>query len=134
MRDLTEHRARVIIIDDELFKARDIEETLKRILNNPMIVRETNRADGLLAIRNANKAGTPFDIIITDNYMPLCNDDKQLEPCGTGIVLEIERLGIDCKKIICSSGTVDDVDADYSVVRYNSSVLLDDKLKSVLRL
>ncbi len=93
MKDFRTHRVRVIIIDDELFISKDIEETLKRVLNNPIIDKEKTRNDGLRAIRNANLDGTPYDIVITDNYMPLSNDDKQLQPFGTDIIMEIERLG-----------------------------------------
>lgn len=125
---------KVLIIEDEEFKFRDIKETLNRVLDDAVINRESTRNDGLLAVINASKSGEPYDIVITDNYMPLCSDSRQLEAFGTDIVKEIERRGINCKKVICSSGTVDDINADYSVVRYNQSVMLDDKFKSALKL
>lgn len=132
--DLTKQGVRVLIIDDEPFKTRDIEETLKRILNKPVIDTRTARNPGLIAIIEADKADNKYDLVISDNYMPLYDDSYELEPYGTDIMLEIERQGIDCIKLICSSGTVDDVDADYKVVRYSSSVLMDNVFKNALGL
>lgn len=132
--DLTKQGVRVLLIDDEPFKTRDIEEALKRILNKPVIDIRTARNPGLIAIIDADKSGNKYDLVISDNYMPLYDDSYELKPYGTDIMLEIERQGIDCIKLICSSGTVDDVDADYKVVRYNSSVLMDNVFKNALGL
>lgn len=132
--NLMRQGVRVLIIDDEPFKTRDIEETLKRILNNPVIDVRTARNPGLIAVIEANKAGNKYDLVISDNYMPIYEDSHELEPHGTDIILEIERRDIECIKIICSSGTVDKVDANYKVVRYNSSVLMDNVFKDALGL
>lgn len=132
--DLTKQGIRVLIIDDEPFKAKDIEEALKRILNKPVIDTRTARNPGLIAIIEADKSGNKYDLVISDNYMPLYDNSYELEPYGTDIMLEIERRGIDCIKLICSSGTVADVDADYKVVRYNSSVSMDNVFKNALGL
>lgn len=125
---------RILIIEDERSKFRDLEFTLNRILHKPLIDRKETAVSGLRAIKDARDANEDYDVIITDNYMPLCNNSK-IEPHAEYILEELERLGVTSKIIVCSSGEVEDcedIGIDYEFVLYNPSVVLDDKLRDII--
>lgn len=126
-------RLKVLVIDDEELKARNIIKALKEVLGDIEVDRKKNRNDGLYAIKTHHDSHDEYDIIITDNYMPLRKDTKTIEPFATDIVYQAEMIGATGVKIICTSGLIGVCEADYYVVTYDSSAALDNKFRSILR-
>lgn len=123
---------RVLVIEDSDFKFRDIEESLKRITNNEVsIERRTACNSGLLFLKETYDSGAKFDLVITDNMMPIYEDSSGLEACANRVYEEVHRRKYKTKLVVCSSEVMDDIDCD-DFLLYNSSVLLDDSLLSII--
>lgn len=123
---------RVLVIEDYDFKFRDIEETLKRITNNEVIVeRRTTCNAGLLFLKETYDSGSKFDLVITDNMMPIYADSRELKPCANRVCREVHRRKYETKLVVCSSEVMTDVDCD-DFFLYNPSVLLDYDLLSII--
>ena len=123
---------KVLVIEDYDFKFRDIEESLKRVTNNEVIIeRKTACNSGLLFLKETYAAGSKFDLVITDNMMPIYSDSMELKLCANRVYREVHRRKYETKLVVCSSEVTDDVDCD-NFLLYNPPVLLDDSLLSII--
>lgn len=123
---------RVLVIEDYDSKFRDIEESLKRVTNNEVsIERRIACNSGLLFLKETYDAGSKFDLVITDNMMPIYTDSRELKPCANRVCREVHRRKYETKLVVCSSEVMDDVNCD-DFLLYNPSVLLDDSLLSII--
>ena len=124
---------RVLVIEDSDFKFKDIEESLKRITNNEVSVeRRTACNAGLIFLKETYDSGSKFDLVITDNMMPIYEDSSELKPCANRVYEEVHRRKYKTKLVVCSSEVMNDIDCD-DFLLYNSSVLLDDDLFDIIR-
>ena len=123
---------RVLVIEDYDFKFRDIEESLKRVTNNEVsIERRTACNSGLLFLKETYDAGSKFDLVITDNMMPIYTDSMELKPCANRVYREVHRRKYETKLVVCSSEVINDLNCD-GFLLYNPSVLLDDSLLNII--
>ena len=123
---------RVLVIEDYDSKFRDIEESLKRVTNNEVIIeRRTACNSGLLFLKETYDAGSKFDLVITDNMMPIYTDSRELKPCANRVCREVHRRKYETKLVVCSSEVMNDVNCD-DFLLYSPSVLLDDSLLSII--
>ena len=123
---------KVLVIEDYDFKFRDIEESLKRITNNEVSVERRNACNaGLIYLKETYDSGFKFDLVITDNMMPIYTDSMELKPCANRVCREVHRRKYETKLVVCSSEVTDDVDCD-NFLLYNPPVLLDDSLLSII--
>lgn len=123
---------RVLVIEDYDSKFRDIEESLKRVTNNEVIIeRRTACNAGLLFLKETYDAGSKFDLVITDNMMPIYTDSRELKPCANRVCREVHRRKYETKLVVCSSEVMDGVNCD-DFLLYNPSVLIDDSLLSII--
>lgn len=127
---------KILIIEDSEYKYNDIKDTLNRVLDAPTINWEKSRNSGLVSIMKHNckdNTSEPYDMVICDNYMPIYDDEIDMEPSASDIVREIrkrfklENLPI----VICSSAEVEECDCNYKI-KYNSSVSMDETFKTIL--
>lgn len=123
---------RVLVIEDSDFKFKDIEESLKRVTNNEVIIeRRTACNSGLLFLKETYDSGSKFDLVITDNMMPIYENSRELEACANRVCREVHWRKYETKLVVCSSEVMDDIDCD-DFLLYNSSVLLDDDLFDII--
>lgn len=124
---------RVLVIEDYDFKFRAIEESLKRITNNEVIIeRRTACNSGLIYLKETYDSGSKFDLVITDNMMPIHTDSRELEPCANRVCREVHRRKYDTKLVVCSSEVMGGVNCD-GFLLYDPSVLLDNDLSDIIR-
>ena len=124
---------RVLVIEDSDFKFRDIEESLKRITSNEVSVERRIACNiGLIFLKETYDSGFKFDLVITDNMMPIYTDSRELKPCANRVCREVHRRKYGTRLIVCSSEDMDDIDCD-GFLLYNPSVLLDDDLSDIIR-
>ena len=127
----------ILIIEDNKSKYKNLEDTLNRVVDNPSITWKQSRNSGLIAIREHNFINdnelSPFDLVICDNYLPIYDDDWEVEPFGQDIVEEVrERFELTNLPIVmCSSEDVGEFDYNYKI-RYNSSVIMDEIFKTII--
>lgn len=124
---------RVLIIEDNENKYKDIKESLDRVCS-PWITWCKSRNYGLATFIKCNEKGLfePYDLVITDNIMPLYDDDSELEPFASDIVDEIRRRGFeDIPIIVCSSGEVEECDYNY-FINYDPSISLDETFEIII--
>lgn len=124
---------KVLIIDDSEYKYTQIKDSLDR-LGGPWITWEKSRNSGLVSVlkHNVQKKFDPFDLIITDNILPIYDGEKELEPFAKDIVNEIRRMGLeDLPIVVCSSDDIEECDCNY-IIKYNVNVSLDGILQVIL--
>lgn len=132
----------ILVIEDNELKFKQIEDSLNRILDCPNIVCMKSRNSGLvsLLIRNVKGKLEPYDLVITDNYLPLDEIDdndmfeceEEVLPFAKDIVDEIRRMGLENLPIVvCSSDDIEECDFNYRI-KYNSSVSLDKIFQVIL--
>lgn len=125
---------RILIIEDNEYKYRDIKNTLVRCLEAPEIDWEKSRNGGLLLIKEHNyRNHDPYDMVICDNYMPIYDDENNIKPLGLDIVREI-RERFELKNLIivmCSSEEVEESDYNYKI-RYDQFVSMDEIFKEII--
>ena len=127
----------ILIIEDNKSKYKNLEDTLNRVVDNTSITWEQSRNSGLIAIREHNFINdnelSPFDLVICDNYLPIYDDDWEVEPFGQDIVEEVrERFELtDLPIVMCSSEDVGEFDYNYKI-RYDSSVIMDEIFKTII--
>lgn len=124
---------RVLIIDDSEYKYTQIKDSLDRLVS-PWITWCRSRDTGLASIirHNLKQDFEPFDLIITDNILPIYDNEKDLKPYAKNIVDEIRRRGLeDLPIIVCSSDDIEECDYNYRI-KYNASVSLDGIFQTIL--
>lgn len=131
----------ILVIEDNEYKFKQIEESLKRILKNPDITCMDSMSAGLVSFRvkNVRTNSKPYHLVITDNYLPIDsideNDmferDADVVPCASSIVSEIRRQGFrNIPIIVCSSEEVEECDYNY-FIKYDSSVSLNESFRTI---
>ena len=121
---------KILIIDDDEYKYKNIFNSLNRILDTPDIKRAKSRNGGLFAIYVSEKNNNPFEFIVCDNYMPLNDDEYKIEPFAEDIINEIRRITTNKIICTCSSGDVEKWDYNY-FIKYNPSILMDEQFKMI---
>jgi len=118
---------RILIIDDDDIKYNVIAKALTKIYPDVELFRETARNSGILAVKEAKADNKIFDVIITDNYMPIYEDSHELKPCANRIVSSIRRiLDSDIPICVCSSEEVEDCEDEY-FIQFDISTDMDSK-------
>lgn len=93
---------RVLVIEDYDFKFRDIEESLKRITNNEVSIERRNACNaGLIFLKETYDSGSKFDLVITDNMMPIYVDSRELKACANRVCREVHRRKYETKLVVC---------------------------------
>lgn len=115
---------KILIIDDDKYKSNSIKRDLEKLLDSPVIEVQRARNPGLCAIMDANKRhkSEPFDLVIVDNYMPLFEDEYDIEPYAKDILRELDRLEIDVPAIVCSSESLGNDWIPRFIICYDISV------------
>lgn len=127
----------ILIIEDNKSKYKNLEDTLNRVVDNPSIIWEKSRNNGLVAIKEHNFINdnelVPFDMVICDNYLPVYDDKYETKPFGKYIVTRIRKVLnlTDLPIVMCSSEDVGEFDYNYKI-RYDSSVIMDEIFKTII--
>lgn len=127
----------ILIIEDNKSKYKNLEDTLNRVVDNPSIIWEQSRNNGLVAIKEHNFINdnelVPFDMVICDNYLPVYDDEYETKPFGKYIVTRIRKVLnlTDLPIVMCSSEDVGEFDYNYKI-RYDSSVIMDEIFKMII--
>lgn len=127
----------ILIIEDNKSKYKNLEDTLNRVVDNPSIIWEKSRNNGLVAIKEHNFINdnelVPFDMVICDNYLPIYDDEYETKPFGKYIVTRIRKVLnlTDLPIVMCSSEDVGEFDYNYKI-RYDSSVIMDEMFKMII--
>ena len=127
----------ILIIEDNKSKYKNLEDTLNRVVDNPSIIWEKSRNNGLVAIKEHNFINdnelVPFDMVICDNYLPVYDDEYETKPFGKYIVTRIRKVLnlTDLPIVMCSSEDVGEFDYNYKI-RYDSSVIMDEVFKMII--
>lgn len=127
----------ILIIEDNKSKYKNLEDTLNRVVDNPSIIWEKSRNNGLVAIKEHNFINdnelVPFDMVICDNYLPIYDDEYETKPFGKYIVTRIRKVLnlTDLPIVMCSSEDVGEFDYNYKI-RYDSSVIMDEIFKTII--
>lgn len=115
---------RYLIIEDEEYKYNHISKDINKVDKNAEFIWCKSRNDGLFNFykRNVKKEDEPINWVITDNYLPLCEGDRDVEPFADDIIEEVRRLGFeDIPIVVCSSNYKGDADFNYKI-KYDCSV------------
>lgn len=127
---------KTLVIDDNEFKFNNIKKILEKVDVESEITWAKSRNSGLKSILQHNVKDNdlaPFDMLICDNYLLICDDDWETEPFGQDIVEEVrERFELtDLPIVMCSSEDVGEFDYNYKI-RYDSSVIMDEIFKTII--
>lgn len=126
---------KILIIDDNDYKYENIKNILEKVVDNPEIDWRKSRNSGLRTLVKhnlINKENEPYDLLITDNIMPMFDNEYKLEPFGEDIISEARRLCDENLTIVfCSSEEVEECAFDYKI-KYDSRVYLDDKFRDIV--
>lgn len=115
---------RYLIIEDDEYKYNHIKNDINKADKCAEFVWGKTRNEGLFLFYNSMVKNKDKSInwVITDNFMPLSEGDRDLEPFADDIIEEIRRLGFEEMPIIvCSSKYDGDADFNYKI-NYNCSV------------
>lgn len=116
---------KIMIIEDEDSKYNKLIEALNKLLVNPQIIRAKSRNGGLRIIKQCYQMDDYFDLIFCDNYMPLFDDDYQIQPFASNIIYFIRRsISKDVPICIYSSDEINFEDYDY-FIKYDGSLSTD---------
>ena len=111
---LEEKSINILIVEDDDYKYKNIVRDLKDIDENLAIFRLNNCMDALAYFRTLKNSDKKYDLLITDNYMPLRNDTFDLSPYANYIINTFRnKVSKETPICICSSDEVDDV-CDYN--------------------
>lgn len=122
---------KILLIEDSDYKAKDITDTLAK-LGQTDVTRTISRNGGLSTFINTQKSNTPFDFVISDNFMPLYDDSHETKPFAENIVSEIRRRGyVDTPICICSSSGISKFDYNYFIL-YDASISMTEKMQHII--
>lgn len=77
----------ILIVEDDDYKYKNMVKDLKVIVEDLNIFRLNNCMDALMYFRSLkNNSDNDYDLLITDNYMPLCNDSFDLVQSAVYII------------------------------------------------
>ena len=121
----------ILIVEDDDYKYKNIVRDLKVVDEKLTIFRLNNCMDALAYFRTLKNSGKKFDLLITDNYMPLRSDTFDLSPCASYIINTFRnKVSKEIPVCICSSDEFNDVcDYNYFVLYEQAKSLQEDFAK-----
>ena len=121
---------RVLVIDDDVYKAIDITRALEYSKVKD-VIRVRNQEKAFESIYENAKNGDPIDIIVTDMNYPLASGEDADGEAGFKLLARLKEEKISIPVIICSSRNYEEPEA-LGVVWYNELVDLDTEFRKVL--
>ena len=124
----------ILIVEDDDYKYKNMVRDLKTIVEDLNIFRLNNCMDALMYFRSLkNNSDNDYDLLITDNYMPLRSDTFDLSPCASYIINTFRnKVSKEIPVCICSSDEFNDVcDYNYSVLYEPAKSLQEDFIKII---
>lgn len=109
---------KILVIEDDDYKYKNIVRDLKAVVEDLNIFRLNNCMDALMYFRSLkNSCDKNYDLLITDNYMPLRSDSFDLSPYASYIINTFRnKVSKEIPICVCSSDEFDDnCDYDYFV-------------------
>ena len=125
---------KILIIEDDDYKYKNIVSDLKAVVEDLNIFRLNNCMDALMYFRSLkNNCDKNYDLLITDNYMPLRSDSFDLSPYASYIINTFRnKVSKEIPICVCSSDEFDDnCDYDYFVSYDYTKSLKDDFSKII---
>lgn len=125
---------KILIIEDDDYKYKNIVSDLKAVVEDLNIFRLNNCMDALMYFRSLkNNYDKNYDLLITDNYMPLRSDSFDLSPYASYIINTFRnKVSKETPICVCSSDEFDDnCDYDYFVSYDYTKSLKDDFSKII---
>jgi len=99
---MTLSKLRVLVIDDDVFKANDVRKALEFCgVRNVTTVWDQESA--WEEIDRADRTGRPFGLAVTDMHYPVNKGEDADWRAGTIFLEELQRRGIRLPVIVCSS-------------------------------
>lgn len=124
----------ILIVEDDDYKYKNIVRDLKDIDENLAIFRLNNCMDALVYFRSLkNNSDKKYDLLITDNYMPLRSDTFDLSPYASYIISTFRnKVSKEIPVCICSGDEFEDVcDYNYFVLYEPTKSLQEDFTKII---
>ena len=105
----------ILIVEDDDYKYKNMVRDLKTIVEDLNIFRLNNCMDALMCFRTLkNNYDNDYDLLITDNYMPLRSDTFDLSPCASYIINTFRnKVSKEIPICICSGNEFEEV-CDYN--------------------
>lgn len=124
----------ILIVEDDDYKYKNIVRDLKTIVEDLNIFRLNNCMDALMYFRSLkNNYDNDYDLLITDNYMPLRKDSFDLVQSAIYIINSFKNDVSESVPIcVCSSDKFNvKCDYDYSVLYKPTKSLQEDFSKII---
>ena len=124
----------ILIVEDDDYKYKNITRYLKIVDENLTIFRLNNCMDALMYFRTLkNNSDNDYDLLITDNYMPLRKDSFDLVQSAIYIINSFKNDVSESVPIcVCSSDEFNDVcDYNYFVLYEPAKSLQEDFIKII---
>ena len=121
----------ILIVEDDDYKYKNMVRDLKAIVEDLTIFRLNNCMDALAYFRILKNNDKKYDLLITDNYMPLRNDSFDLVQSAIYIINSFKNDVSESVPIcVCSSDEFnDDCDYNYFVLYEQAKSLQEDFIK-----
>ena len=123
---------KILIIEDDDYKYKNIVRDLKAVVKDLYIFR-LNNWDALAYFKSLKNSDKKYDLLITDNYMPLRNNTFDLLPYASYIISTFRnKVSKGTPICICSSDEFNDVcDYNYFVLYEPTKSLQEDFSKII---
>ena len=123
----------ILIIEDDDCKYKNIVRDLKAVVEDLDIFRLNNCMEALAYFRTLKNINKKYDLLITDNYMPLRSDSFDLLPYASYIISTFRnKVSVQTPICICSSDEFNDVsDYNYFVLYEPTKSLQEDFSKII---
>lgn len=121
----------ILIVEDDDYKYKNIVRYLKVVDEKLTIFRLNNCMDALAYFRTLKNSDNDYDLLITDNYMPLRKDSFDLVQSAIYIINSFKNDVSESVPIcVCSSDKFNDVcDYNYFVLYEPAKSLQEDFIK-----
>lgn len=124
----------ILIVEDDDYKYKNIVRDLKAVVKELYIFRLNNCMDALMYFRSLkNNSDNDYDLLITDNYMPLRKDSFDLVQSAIYIINSFKNDVSESTPIcVCSADKFNvKCDYDYSVLYEPTKSLQEDFSKII---
>lgn len=121
---------RVFIIEDNDYKYKALKNSLLKYDETIEVVREIARNKAAYMIHTYRRGGNKIDLFITDNYLPIFENDRELKPSAQFIINRIKNEYPNTPVCVCS-GEPMDIECDY-FIQYDSSVSTDEPINEMM--
>ena len=124
----------ILIVEDNDYKYKNMVRDLKAVVEDLNIFRLNNCMDALMYFRSLkNNSDNDYDLLITDNYMPLRKDSFDLVQSAIYIINSFKNDVSESVPIcVCSSDEFnDDCDYNYFVLYEQAKSLQEDFIKII---